>query len=60
MVILCRVRISIHGTERRILLERTVDQLTALGPAAIDTGAGQQIEVAWGSGTVGPGTSIKI
>jgi len=36
---------SIQGTERRILLERTADQITALGPAAIDTGPGQQIEV---------------
>jgi hypothetical protein len=36
---------SIQGTERRVLLERTADQITALGPTAIDAQIGQQIEV---------------
>ncbi len=36
---------SIQGTERRVLLERTADQITALGPTAIDTQTVQQIEV---------------
>ena len=36
---------SIQGTERRVLLERTADQITTLGAVPIDTQTGQQIEV---------------